>query len=47
MGEVRYSSLTKTFPDKADALFQEAENDAKIRLGNYKKLAAMPDQPAK
>lgn len=39
MSEVRYSSLTRTFPDRADTLFQAAEKNAKERLENYKKLA--------
>ncbi|WP_422444901.1 pyruvate:ferredoxin (flavodoxin) oxidoreductase [Thermoanaerobacterium sp. DL9XJH110] len=41
MGEVRYSSLAKTFPDIADELFKAAEKDAKERLETYKKLAGM------
>jgi pyruvate-ferredoxin/flavodoxin oxidoreductase len=39
MGEVRYSSLKKTFPDIADELFDKAEEQAKERLEKYKKLA--------
>ena len=39
MSEVRYSSLTRTFPDRADMLFQAAEKNAKERYENYKKLA--------
>lgn len=39
MGEVRYSSLQKLFPDKAEALFAKTERDAKERLAVYKKLA--------
>ena len=39
MGEVRYSSLQKMFPDTAEALFEKTEADAKERLNNYKKLA--------
>ena len=39
MGEVRYSSLKKMFPDTAEALFEKTEADAKERLNNYKKLA--------
>jgi pyruvate-ferredoxin/flavodoxin oxidoreductase len=42
MGEVRYSSLTRTFPDAADELFEKAEKDAKDRLETYKRLAASP-----
>jgi pyruvate-ferredoxin/flavodoxin oxidoreductase len=40
MGEVRYSSLTRTFPDAADELFEKAEKDAKDRFETYKRLAA-------
>ena len=39
MGEVRFSSLQKMFPDTAEALFEKTEKDAKIRLDGYKKLA--------
>ncbi len=37
--EVRYTSLKQTFPDVADELFQAAENNAKERLENYKRMA--------
>jgi pyruvate-ferredoxin/flavodoxin oxidoreductase len=40
MGEVRYSSLTRTFPDAAEKLFEKAEKDMKDRFETYKKLAA-------
>jgi pyruvate-ferredoxin/flavodoxin oxidoreductase len=40
MGEVRYSSLTRTFPDAAEKLFAKAEQDMKDRFETYKKLAA-------
>ena len=39
MGEVRYSSLAKAFPEAADALFEKTEKDAMERLEGYKKLA--------
>ncbi len=39
MSEVRYSSLTKTFPEVADDLFKKSEEDAKERYQNYKRLA--------
>ncbi|WP_405383311.1 pyruvate:ferredoxin (flavodoxin) oxidoreductase [Phascolarctobacterium sp.] len=39
MGEVRFSSLQKLFPDTAEALFEKTEQDAKNRLDGYKKLA--------
>ena len=38
-GEVRYSSLLRTFPEIAEELFAKAEEDAKERLETYKKLA--------
>ena len=39
MGEVRYASLAKSFPEVADALFEKTKADAMERLENYKKLA--------
>ena len=39
MGEVRYSSLTRTFPENAETLFQKAEEDVKERYNFYKKMA--------
>ena len=39
MGEVRYASLAKAFPEAADALFEKTYNDAMERLEGYKKLA--------
>lgn len=39
MGEVRYSALTKTFPEAADQLFEKAEKDAKEKYETYKKMA--------
>ncbi|MDO4178182.1 MAG: pyruvate:ferredoxin (flavodoxin) oxidoreductase [Phascolarctobacterium sp.] len=39
MGEVRFSSLKKLFPDTAEALFQKTEKDAMERLAGYQKLA--------
>ena len=38
MGEVRYSSLAKQFPDQADALFEKTKKDAFQRIAGYKKL---------
>ena len=40
MGEVRYASLTRTFPDRAENLFQQAEEDMKERFEVYKRLAS-------
>ena len=39
MGEVRFSSLTRTFPDRAEELFAEAERFTAHRYAKYKKLA--------
>jgi len=39
MSENRYSSLTRSFPDRAKMLFAKTEKDAKERLESYKKLA--------
>lgn len=39
LGQVRYSSLAQEFPDVADKLFEVAEENAKERYDNYKRLA--------
>ena len=39
MGEVRYSSLVKTFPEEANILFEKAEEQAKAKYEQYKKMA--------
>ena len=39
MGEVRYASLAKAFPEAAEALFEKTEKDAMERLESYKRLA--------
>lgn len=41
MGEVRYSSLTRTFPENAERLFELAAEDAKERYRFYKKMAEL------
>ena len=38
MGEVRYASLAKMFPEAADALFEKTQKDANERLAGYIKL---------
>jgi pyruvate-ferredoxin/flavodoxin oxidoreductase len=43
MGEVRYSSLTRTFPENAEALFKKAEEDVKERYETYKRMAGGAD----
>jgi pyruvate-ferredoxin/flavodoxin oxidoreductase len=40
-GEVRYTSLKKSFPAEADELFRAAEENAKWRHNSYKRRAAM------
>ena len=39
-GEVRYASLAKLFPGKAEEAYRINEEDARRRLENYKKMAA-------
>jgi len=39
MGEVRYSSLVRTFPETAKVLLKEAAEQAKEKYNSYKKLA--------
>lgn len=38
-GEVRFSSLERTFPQEADALFERTEKEAMARYAKYKALA--------
>lgn len=38
MGEVRYASLKKAFPEVADKLYAKTEQDAKDRYESYRKL---------
>ena len=38
-GEVRYTSLKKLFPERAENLFDLAEEQAKDRYEHYKKLS--------
>ncbi|MBP7505097.1 MAG: pyruvate:ferredoxin (flavodoxin) oxidoreductase, partial [Prolixibacteraceae bacterium] len=40
-GEVRYTSLKKSFPEVAEELFAAAEENAKWRYNYYKRLASM------
>ncbi|WIF95743.1 pyruvate:ferredoxin (flavodoxin) oxidoreductase [Caminicella sporogenes] len=40
-GEVRYTSLMKSFPELAEELFKKAEEDAKERYLTYKRMAEM------
>ncbi|SDD60729.1 Pyruvate:ferredoxin oxidoreductase [Sporomusa acidovorans DSM 3132] len=39
MGEVRYSSLQKQFPDVSEVLFEKTKQDARARLERYRQLA--------
>ncbi len=43
LGEVRYSSLAQQYPALAEQLFAKTEQDAKLRLKNYKRLAEIKD----
>ena len=38
LGEVRFASLLKAFPEQAEALFAKTEKDAKERYESYKRL---------
>ena len=38
-GEVRYASVMKQYPAEAEELFQAAEDNARWRYNNYKRLA--------
>lgn len=38
-GEVRFSSLERTFPEEAESLFARTESEAKARYAKYKALA--------
>ncbi|NIR18171.1 MAG: hypothetical protein GWN86_31465, partial [Desulfobacterales bacterium] len=44
MGEVRYASLTRTFPENAEALFKKAEEDMKDRYETYRQMAGKEDK---
>ena len=39
LGEVRFASLKRTFPEVAEKLFEKTEEDAKARYESYKRLA--------
>lgn len=39
MGEVRYNSLMRSFPDRAEVLFEQAEKDAKSKYERLVKMA--------
>ncbi len=41
LGEVRFASLMKTFPDIAEELFKAAEEDSKRKYQIYKRLAGL------
>ena len=47
LSEVRYAALKQGFPDLADALFDQAEKEARERYEAYKALAEMGPQPIK
>jgi pyruvate-ferredoxin/flavodoxin oxidoreductase len=41
LGEIRYSSLTRTFPEHAEQLFQQAEQDMREKYAVYKAMSEM------
>ena len=41
MNEARYSALTRSFPERAEKLFTEAEELAKDRYAHLMKLKAL------
>lgn len=43
MGEVRYNSLTRSFPERAEKLFENAEKVAADKYAHLEKLASLPD----
>ena len=47
MGENRFASLTRTFPERAEMLFAEAEDFTNRRYAKYKHLAerGFPEGP--
>ncbi len=43
MGEVRYNSLTRSFPERAEELFTQAEKVAEQKYAHLEKLASLED----
>ncbi len=43
IGEVRYNSLTRSFPERAEKLFEKAEKVAADKYAHLEKLASLPD----
>jgi pyruvate-ferredoxin/flavodoxin oxidoreductase len=41
MGEVRYNSLTRSFPERAEKLFAEAEKNATVRYDHLLRLGSL------
>ena len=46
MGEVRYSSLKRSFPDKADKLYDQSAADAEARFEHLSRLTALYEPKA-
>ena len=40
MGEIRFATLAKQFPEVAEALYQQAEKEARAKMEQYKRMAA-------
>ena len=43
MGEVRYNSRTRSFPERAEKLFEKAEKVAADKYAHLERLASLPD----
>ena len=43
LGEVRYNSLTRSFPERAEKLFEKAEKVAADKYAHLERLASLPD----
>jgi pyruvate-ferredoxin/flavodoxin oxidoreductase len=41
MNEARYSALTRSFPERAEKLFEKAEDGAKDRYAHLQKLVKL------
>ena len=41
MGEVRYNALTRSFPERAEKLFAEAEEGAEKKYAHLKQLSEL------
>lgn len=44
LGETRFASLQRTFPDTAEALYEKTEQDAKDRYEGYVRMSKAYDE---